>query len=294
LAQSKILAEIELLDPEADHQRICYLSTCFDFPWDTTRSLEFALYRTYCVPRMTALLVRTDQFGAHAQKRYDDTVLLLSELLERGYDSPRGRQAMRRINQLHGRFDISNEDFLYVLSTFVFEPIRWNKKFGWREMTQKERLAQFYYWREVGRRMNIRGIPETLEALEVFNVGYEYSHFVFNTTNHAIGVATREVFAGWFPVFLRPLVRRGIYALLDDPVLHALGLPKQPRWLTSFLESCLRTRARLLRLMPRRKNPRLLTETPHRTYPNGYLIDQLGPSELRHPKPGDPGPKHPV
>jgi hypothetical protein len=42
------------------------------------------------------------------------------------------------MNALHGRFRIANEDFLYVLSTFVFEPIRWNQRFGWRRMTEFE------------------------------------------------------------------------------------------------------------------------------------------------------------
>jgi len=35
---------------------------------------------------------------------------------------------------LCARFQISNEDFLYVLSTFVFESIRWNARFGWRRI----------------------------------------------------------------------------------------------------------------------------------------------------------------
>jgi len=46
--------------------------------------------------------------------------------------SMRCQRAQRRMNQLHGRFTIANEDFLYVLSTFVFGPIRWNARFGWR------------------------------------------------------------------------------------------------------------------------------------------------------------------
>lgn len=79
--------------------------------------------------------------------------------MEWGYDSPRGRSALRRMNQLHGRFQIANLDFLYVLSTFVFEPIRWNARFGWRAMCGQERLAMFYFWREVGGRMNIKDIP---------------------------------------------------------------------------------------------------------------------------------------
>ncbi len=37
-----------LSQDKADHQRIVFLSSCYDFPFDTTRSLEFALFRTFC------------------------------------------------------------------------------------------------------------------------------------------------------------------------------------------------------------------------------------------------------
>jgi hypothetical protein len=66
------------------------------------------------------------------------------------------------MNQLQGRFRIANGDFLYVLSTFVFEPIRWNRRFGWRPMCEQERLGLFYFWREVGRRMGIKDLPADL------------------------------------------------------------------------------------------------------------------------------------
>jgi hypothetical protein len=65
-----ILRQIQELDPERDHQRIVFLNTCFEFPWDTTRSLEFALFRTFCVPSISALLDRTGEFGRRAQKRF--------------------------------------------------------------------------------------------------------------------------------------------------------------------------------------------------------------------------------
>ena len=67
------------------------------------------------------------------------------------------------MNRLHGRFEIANDDFLYVLSTFVFEPIRWNERFGWRRYVEQERLGTFHYWREVGRRMAIKDIPATFD-----------------------------------------------------------------------------------------------------------------------------------
>src|SRR2546427_10434422 len=150
-----ILNEIKSLDPLKDHLRIVYLSTCFEFPFDATGALEFALYRTYCVPSVSALLDKTGEFAARPQKRYDDTDLIVSELMEWGYDSERGKRALRRMNQLHGRFEIANDDFLYVLSTFVFEPIRWNERFGWRPLCEPVMLGLFPFWREVGRRMYI-------------------------------------------------------------------------------------------------------------------------------------------
>src|SRR5947199_1215684 len=107
------LDQIRALDPVRDHQRIVFLSTCCEFPFDTTRSLEFALFRTFCVPSVSALLDRTGEFANRPQKRYDDTDLLVSELMEWGYDSERGRAALRRMNRIHGRFAIGNDDFRY-------------------------------------------------------------------------------------------------------------------------------------------------------------------------------------
>ncbi len=147
MARYAIRDAIRRLDPERDHQRIVFLSSCYDFPFDTTRALELALFRTFAVPRIAALLDRTGEFRLRAQRRYDDTDIIVSELIEWGYDSDRGRRALRRMNRLHGRFAIANDDFLYVLSTFVYEPIRWNARFGWRPMCEPERLGYFWFWR---------------------------------------------------------------------------------------------------------------------------------------------------
>jgi hypothetical protein len=162
MSRYAIYHTIQQLDPDKDHQRIVFLSSRYDFPFDTTRALEFALFRTFCVPSIAALLDRTGEFQKRPQKRYDDTDVIVSELMEWGYDSDRGRRALRRLNQQHGRFTIANEDFLYVLSTFIYEPIRWNERFGWRLMCETERLAYFNFWREVGRRMNIKELPAGL------------------------------------------------------------------------------------------------------------------------------------
>ena len=83
MSRYAVLNEIRTLDPEADHQRIVFLTTCYEFPFDTTRALEFALFRTYCVPSISSLLDRTGEFRNRPEKRYDDTDIIISELIEK-------------------------------------------------------------------------------------------------------------------------------------------------------------------------------------------------------------------
>jgi ER-bound oxygenase mpaB/B'/Rubber oxygenase, catalytic domain len=277
MRRAAILEQIRALDPERDHQRIVFLSTCWEFPFDTTRALEFALFRTFCVPSISALLDRTGEFHNRAQKRYDDTDLIVSELMERGYDSERGRLALRQMNRQHGRFAIANEDFLYVLSTFAFEPIRWNARFGWRPMCEAERLAMFHFWREVGCRMGIRDIPADYAEFERYNIDYERRHFRFTESNRRVGAATVEMFASWFPRLARPLVRRAIYALLDDAVIDGFGFPRPSAAMRRAVVIALKLRARFAGWLPARRRPRLRTEMRHRSYPQGYRIEELGP-----------------
>lgn len=143
-------------------------------------------------------------------------------------------------------------------------------------MTEHEQLALFYFWREVGRRMGMQNLPQEFDAFERFNREHEQKYFAFDRSNERITIATREMFAGWFPKPLRPLVRLSIYAMLDDMTRQAMGFPRAPRGLAALLNTAMRTRARLLRYLPARTKPRLRTSMTHRSYPQGYRIAELG------------------
>ncbi|SHG87621.1 oxygenase MpaB family protein [Streptoalloteichus hindustanus] len=276
------LRRIVSLDPERDHQEIVRISSGFEFPWDYRKALEFALFRTYCTPSVSALLDATGEFAHRPQKRYDDTAILMAELAEHGYDSDRGRQALRVINRMHGRYVISDEDMRYVLSTFVYEPVRWVERFGWRPLTDHERLAAFHFYREVGRRMGIREIPDSYEEFERFNVEYERAHFRYGETNRHIGQYTVDLFVSWFPRPLRPLVRRCVVAMLDEPVRKSFGFRPAPAWLRRLVPAALRARSAVVRLLPPRRSSRLAHDRHNRTYPGyptGYTIAELGAPE---------------
>jgi hypothetical protein len=47
MSRYDILHAIEKLDPERDHHRIIFLSTCYDFPFDTTRALDLRCFAAF-------------------------------------------------------------------------------------------------------------------------------------------------------------------------------------------------------------------------------------------------------
>jgi hypothetical protein len=71
----------------------------------------------------------------------------------------RGKAAVRRLNHLHQRFAISNDDYLYVLGAFIFMPARWLDQYAWRPLWCHERQATHAFYRELGRQMNVKHIP---------------------------------------------------------------------------------------------------------------------------------------
>jgi len=275
-----ITKEILSLDPVSDHCRIVHLMTGYEFPWDVVRSLEVALMRTFCSPKISELLHRTGEFRKHGQKRYDDTALLVAEFMQNGYDSERGSLAIRHMNQIHGLYKIGNEDFLFVLSTFIFLPINWVNSYGWRKLTSNEEQALFYFFSEVGKRMHIQNIPASLDAFEKFVKEYESKNFILQETNTRVGNATVNIVKGWMPFFAKPFVLPVMKCLLDESMLKALGYSLPSTALKKSVYAAMRLRAFALKKITFKKYPSFVTTEKNRTYPGGYEIEQLGPENV--------------
>ncbi|MEM1238329.1 MAG: oxygenase MpaB family protein [Cyanobacteria bacterium P01_H01_bin.26] len=272
--------QIEGLDPERDAIAICHLLAGYEFPWDITRALEVALLRTFCVPNIARLLDRTGEFRHHAQKRYDDTGIIVSELFKWGYAHPRGQAFLQRMNGIHSRFPIANADYLYVLSTFIYEPVRWCDRFGWRRLSGGEKQAMYHFWVAVGERMGITDIPNTYSGFETYNQSYEQANFTYDVANQRVANATRAMLLSWFPMGVRALVNPAIPALLDQPLLNALGWRSAPAPITQLLENSLQVRSRLLRKLPPRSLPDFFADQSIRSYPQGYNLGDIGPEVL--------------
>jgi hypothetical protein len=270
---------IARLDPETEYEQIYRIIVTHEFPWDLNQSLSFALYRTYAVPGIGRLLGHTAEFTERTQKRYDDTALILDTVLEHGLASEPGRAAIRRMNQMHGAYPISNDDKLYVLCTFVTMPIRWLDSYGWRPLTEAEKTASANYYRALGQLMGIKDIPATHQEFAAFLDRYEAENFGFDDGGLAVSEATLKLMATFGPNRFAPRAAVTWFAkgLMDDPLLDAFRYRRRAGWERAVATGALRLRGRVVRRMPPRREPLYARQLPNiRSYPNGYEVAELG------------------
>lgn len=271
-----------------DAQRIIRLSATMDFPFVFTKSLEFALFRTYGIPTISSLLLHTGQLGKaeNAGRRYVDTSGLIQafmtyplprldlpdggesntqpvagednwEHLGEDPNDPRSSIALARINFLHRRWKgkISNNDLLYTLSTFIIEPAKWIDRYEWRSTSALEKEALFSLFHHVGRCMEIENIPETLEELVEWSVNYEKNHMVFQKCNHEVAEHTTNLLLYATPRFLHSFARKLVASLMDDRLREAMGYKRAPAWVVLFKDTVFGLRRLFTRtlLLPRSK-----------------------------------------
>jgi hypothetical protein len=273
--------------PMQEVEATCHQLAGVVFPWDLTRSLELALLKTFCVPSISTLLDRTGEFAQRPRKRYDDTGLMVAELLRHGVDSAAGAAVIERMNRIHGHYAISNDDFLYVLSTFVAEPIRWLGRYGWRGLNDLEQEHLFRFWQAVGQRMGISAIPGSLVELMALNEQVERQVFALAPSNRRVADATLAMLLADWPAPLRPALQRVLTALLNRQTAGSLGWPVAPGWLQQLVLAILRLRSRasaagaaLGRGLERQPLARFFSQRPTRSYGTRFRLEQLGPSPL--------------
>jgi hypothetical protein len=274
----------------------------YDFPFIATKALEFGLFKTYGIPSISKLLVSTKELTMNYARRYDDTDILVREFVEQPPDSWRAELAIRRLNALHGKYTISNEDYLYVLCIFAVEPIRWVDKYGFRKSHDIERLSLHLIWKDVGTKMGIKNIQNSYEEMEEYLDKFERENMKFNQNNVLVAEGTVALLLSNVPSFLHPLGRRVVHAMCDSRLRAAMGFPEPVFLLPELIHVGLTIAGwgtRLLlspRTIPARRTPRSPADAqsgpvmglrlcplyhPYEpTYKrDGYCIEQLGPEK---------------
>lgn len=272
------------LNPREDYADILRELARHEFPLDMLVAGELAQLKTFAIPRMSALLHRTGQYEQHSVKRLDDTRAILSEILNDGVDGPHGAQMVEHLNHIHGHYAIANEDYLYTLSLFIYEPIHWLRRYGWRRLTVAEEQGLFAAFRALGEAMHLQDIPADIDAFEQWREAYRARMEGFAPSNQQVAEGAIRGLGQMLPWPLRPLTRALVKVLLHDPaLLAALGLGRPSRALAVLVTLVLRGRA----LWLRRFNPweqRSFHESRlalhFASYPQGYQPFRLGPEKI--------------
>ncbi|KAK7042908.1 hypothetical protein VNI00_008644 [Paramarasmius palmivorus] len=225
------------LTPE-DAQKIMGIVTRYEMPLILEYALAFALFKTYAIPSISKLLAATKELKSDESisKRYADTSILISTWVqcpisgyveatsEKPLQDPRASLAIARVNYLHSRYNIKNDDYLYTLALFMFEPSRWASKYGWRPLSPLESYAMYLFWVEIGNRMGIKDIPDTEEGFKAWVEEYESKHMRPAQTNHDVATYTTNELIYPIPEAfgLKNLARKMSIAVLDENVRVAM------------------------------------------------------------------------
>lgn len=273
------LARIRTLDPGRDYLAIYQTMMRYEFPWDMKLGLNLAFNRSFSTPTVAKILAGTGELTDRTQKRIDDTAVFLYELVLHGYESNRGRQILRRLNGIHRPHRaVPNDEYLYVLACMAVIPLRWLDRYGWRRPHAHERQATFRFYQELGNRMNVAGIPGTLEDLEKWFDAFDRNQLTPSDDAAAIEQATRMLMLTRIPGPLAPLSDSLVSAMYDARLRAAMKVPTPPWGIRAGLHLGLKARARILRHLARpRTDPLFSDGVVTTTYPNGYDIGQLGP-----------------
>ncbi|KAK9896084.1 hypothetical protein P389DRAFT_210898 [Cystobasidium minutum MCA 4210] len=244
---------------------ILKVSHYWDFPWSLITSDSLALFKTYAIPSISETLAISGQLSdpLNATRRAEDTGIFVVEFISQGLDSERGSVLLARINWLHDRWKkhIKQEDLLFTLSLFIFEPIDFLQKYEWRELCELEKQALFLFWAEIGARMGIENIPSTMQELWNWKEQYASETMVPSETGANVAALTMDVLVASLPGFLKPLGREAGKVFVEPRVMEAFGWKRAPAIFYWLVPALLRIRACILRNLtfPRTKKSKFMT-----------------------------------
>ncbi|WP_141521465.1 oxygenase MpaB family protein [Novosphingobium sp. PC22D] len=262
------------LDPDADAREIIGLFYA-DFRSVMLPQGFNGFMMTFASPRISRVLAQTGEIENRIAKRIIDTILLSREVMEHGFTPGPGRDAAKRVNAMHRRYDIHEDDFVAVGCDEALCGLELSERFGWRDVTDHERRALRNYYdlqsRAYGSR---RGLPETTAQMQAFWAGYLDDQARFEPQNRRLADATLGFFLGLFPRWMRPGARVLLLGQLEPRVLVACGYRARTapeRWAAHAM----------LRAMGRRDPvpdgaPDDMQRLVAIAYPDGWTVGELG------------------
>jgi len=241
---------IARLDPVRDYAEIVRLLMFHEFPWDVRMAGRLMIWHLYANGPVAAAVGRTDNLLS----RSEVTSLAFGDLVEHGFDSPRGREVLRFINRGHRGTRVTAGHKAFALAALAVTLVRWLDRYGWRPATSGERAALATFYAELGRRMGVRDLPRGYDELAAYLAGCE-AGFAPTPAGRLCSERTLAMARARVAWPLRPLVRPVVAALLDPGVRAAVDLRAPAEPVRLAVSAVLRLRRWIVRLLPPRATP---------------------------------------
>ncbi|QQK47161.1 Permease, cytosine/purine, uracil, thiamine, allantoin [Penicillium digitatum] len=265
-----------------------------EFPFTFGKSFQFALFRTYGIPSISTLLVKTSQFSSPetSLKRYTDTRVLMQEVIGNNPTSARAHLGLARTHYLHSGYRASgkilDDDMLFTLALFALQPIRFINRYEWRQLTDLERCAIATFWKSVGDGLDIsyeklpsgkngfRDGLQWLEEIDAWSEEYEARFMVPDNKNRETADQTTAVLAYTLPKIFHPAAFQVVSFMMDDRLRKAMYYDPPSAFYSALLSAILTARKLFLRYLalprPYFLRATLFTEEPDQN--NRFFLTQ--------------------
>ena len=195
--------------------------------------------------------------------------------MNHGFKEAEGRDAARRVNAMHSRYDINPVDFLAVGAEEALGSLDLAERFGWRPVTEKEQEAvRIFYAHQARAFGSSLQFPGSVVELRAFFDDYLDTELHYEPQNERLARALLDWYGKLVPVPFGPLFRTLLASDLDPRIAEACSLRQPPAPAKKVMNAILRKIARK-DLVPDGM-PSKLQKMVREVYPNGWTYDDLG------------------
>jgi hypothetical protein len=256
--------ELAALDPLNDSDRIHHaLSSAFRAEG---RVLELLAINRIAVSTPAALFIRSTREAENRSiARFHDTYALFANFFEWGEDSKRGRAAIAKINQIHGRYSIPHVDMKFILLQAAFTWLDGAERIAHRALLEVERRGFFHAYVRLGRAMRIDELDDDFDGMYGWYSEYNRAH----ASHSPLKTETFETIVGNSLADSKvPELQAAMFfaarVAMDDAYRAALGYPAPKPEEIVAVRAVFFTVGRLLSALPRAPYVRSVQNSPGR------------------------------
>jgi len=266
-----------------------------EFPFMFMKSVQFALFRTYGIPTISKLLVKTSLLAcpASSPQRYTDTEVLFIEFAMREWGSQPWLEGVSRVKCIHAGYrragQVTNSDMLYTIAALVLQPVRWIERWEWRVLTDTEKCAIGVLWKGIADALDVncegmygydtgegwRDGLVWLQELSEWMEDYESTYMIPDDNSFLLAEQTTALFMWSLPRHFKPTGKQVLTVLMDDRLRRAMKYDQPSPQITRAVHTLLVLRRFILRhlVLPRPSFLGLQRTSANKSENRTYMVD---------------------